>query len=286
MSGFSNVRSGRDRSYFAPGKNGRGVLLVHGLTGAPGEMKYLAKKLNRDGYAIAAPQLAGHGQDQRALLRTGWRDWLDSLNAATDRLFAETDSVSVAGICVGGALGLLLARERPQIASAAVYSMTFHYDGWNMKPWYRISTEILQHVAHLPALRRISFAEPYPFGLKDERLREMAARKDAALIEGALDRLPMGALHEMYRLGRHLESVGPEIRTPTLILHARDDDMSDPRNAYRLRDALGGPVHVELLDDSYHMIHVDNDRDRVAALTAGFFRAPAASLSAAAPVDA
>ena len=47
--------------------------------------------------------------------------------------------------------------------------------------------------------------------------------------------------------------------------------MSHPRNAYRLETALGGPTRLHLLDDSYHMIHVDQERDRVAALTAAFF---------------
>ena len=34
---------------------------------------------------------------------------------------------------------------------------------------------------------------------------------------------------------------------------------------------MGGPTSVQLLDDSYHMIHVDQERDRVAAMTAEFF---------------
>jgi carboxylesterase len=49
--------------------------------------------------------------------------------------------------------------------------------------------------------------------------------------------------------------------------------MSHPRNAWRLRDALGGPVEVKLLENSFHMIHVDQERDVVADLTATFFDA-------------
>ena len=261
------------REFFAPGTNGKGVMLIHGLTGAPAEMKYIAKKLNRAGYAVCGPLLAGHGQDTRALLKTTWRDWLESLATSADKLAAEVDSMSVAGICVGGALGLLLAAERGDVDAAAVYSMTFTYDGWNMGSWYSLGATVLQHVADWPGVRAISFAEPYPYGLKDERLREAAGKPGSNLIEGALDRLPMGSMYQMYRLGAHLERVGGSIRIPTLIVHARDDDMSAPRNAYRLRKALGGPTQVEILDDSYHMIHVDRERDQVAALTAAFFQA-------------
>jgi carboxylesterase len=52
--------------------------------------------------------------------------------------------------------------------------------------------------------------------------------------------------------------------------------MSHPRNAYRLKAALGGPVELQLLDDCFHMIHVDRQRDLVGDLTAEFFGAPAA----------
>ena len=254
------------------GKSGHGVLLIHGLTGAPAEMKPLAKRLARRGFEVAAPLLSGHGVDEATLLKTTWRDWLDGLCVAHDAFVAEVDTVHVAGICVGGALGLMLAAERPTIRAAAVYSMTFEYDGWNM-PRFAVAAPVIQLVANLPGVRRLAWAETHPFGLRDERLRALAERAPDGLIDGAIDRLPLGALFQMYRLGRHLEQVGKAITTPTLILHARDDDMSHPRNAYRLQRALGGPTQLHLLEDSYHMIHVDQERDLVAAETASFFGA-------------
>lgn len=262
-----------DRSFELAGSHEKGVLLIHGMTGAPAEMKILARRLHRRGFTVFVPQLAGHGADEAALLKTDWRDWLDTVRSAYLRLAGQVDQVFVAGVCAGGALGLLLAADHPEIAGAAVYSMTFEYDGWNM-PRITAAAPVLQWVANLPGLRRISFAEPPPFGLKDERLREWAARSPTTYIEGALDRMPLGALYQLYRLGRHIEAVGQLVRTPTLILHAREDDMSHPRNAWRLRDALGGPVEVRLLEDSYHMIHIDRERNLVADLTAQFFGAP------------
>jgi carboxylesterase len=266
----------RDLAFGLKGSLGKAVLLVHGMTGAPGEMKFLAKRLHRRGLSVAAPLLAGHGHDQAHLLSTSWRDWLGSVREAYAALKVEHDQVYVAGICVGGALGLALAAEEPSVAGAAVYSMTYRYDGWNMKRWYSAITPFAEPFAGLPLIRHISIAEPYPFGLKDERLRDGMAAAPGAVIPGALDRFPLGALAELYRLGAHLDRVGPRIRQPTLILHARDDDMADPRNAYRLQRALGGPVELQLLDDCYHMIHVDRQRDLVGDLTADFFGAPPA----------
>ncbi len=271
----------RDLSFRLRGTLGKAVLLVHGMTGAPGEMKVLAKRLHRRGFSISAPMLAGHGFDEASLLKTGWRDWLGTVRTEFERLRAENDEVYIAGICVGGALGVALAAEEPAVAGTAVYSMTYRYDGWNMKRWYSAVTPFMQPIANLPLVRRISFAEPYPFGLKDERLRDGTAQAQGAVIIGALDRLPFGSMWEMHDLGDHIDRVGRHVRQPTLILHARDDDMSDPRNAHRLQRALGGPSQLHLLDDCYHMIHVDRQRDLVADLTADYFGAPALEMAPA-----
>jgi carboxylesterase len=90
----------------------------------------------------------------------------------------------------------------------------------------------------------------------------------------------------MYRLGRHVERIGRDVQAPCLILHAREDDMSHPRNAWRLRKTLGGRADVRLLEDSYHMIHVDQERALVADMTAAFFGAEVEASTRAAPVHA
>lgn len=262
----------KDLSFALSGDGRKGVLLLHGMTGAPGEMRLVGRRLQRAGLGVSAPLLAGHGKDKAALLASTWRDWLASARGGYQRLAAEVDEVYVAGICVGGALALALCAEFPQIKGAAIYSMTFEYDGWNMPRW-SAAAPLIQLVAHLPLVRRISLEEPYPYGLKDLRLRELASRAESNLIPGAIDRMPLGSLYEMYRLGRHVERIGPSIETPTLIVHAREDDMSHLRNAERLQRALAGPAELLVLEDSYHMVHVDRQHALVAQRTAAFFGA-------------
>jgi len=275
MSGLlTPTAAARAFSFRLSGSIGKAVLLVHGMTGAPGEMKFLAKRLHKRGFSVAAPLLAGHGTNEAALLASRWQDWLGSLRETFEGLRRDHDEVYVAGICVGGALGLALAAEGAGVAGAAVYSMTYRYDGWNMKGWYSAIAPLAKPFASLPVLRRLSFVEPYPFGLKDERLRDGMAASQGAIIPGALDRVPLGAMGQMHRLADHVDKIGRAVTQPTLILHARDDDMSHPRNASRLAKALGGPVDLRLLDDCYHMIHVDRQRDLVADITADFFGAP------------
>jgi carboxylesterase len=267
-------------------ESGKAVLLIHGMTGAPGEMKFLARRLYRRGLSVAAPLLAGHGIDEAELLKTRWQDWLGSVRRAFEALKADHDEVHVAGICVGGALGLALCAEEPRVASASVYSMTYRYDGWNMKPWNRAITPLIRPFCGLPLVRRLSFTEPYPYGLKDERLRDGMAQAQNAVIPGALDRIPLGAMGQMHALSDHLDRVANRVSQKVLILHATDDDMSHPRNALRLRDNLDGATELHMLDDCYHMIHVDRQRDLVGDLTADFVGAPRAQAARRRDIEA
>lgn len=258
-------------SLLLPGDGEDGVVLIHGLGGAPSEMRYLAKYLQRQGYTVSVPLLAGHGGDEDQLLRSTWQQWLESVAAAEAALRTRVRRVHAAGVCIGGALAVALAAARPALRSAAVYSMTFRYDGWSIPRWARLAP-LLQHVAWMPGLRRLAFEEAEPYGLKDERLRRLVAASPQKFIAGSVMRLPFGALRQMFRLGTHVERVGSSVRTPTLILHATDDDMSHPRNAWRLQRSLGTPAQVHLLDDCFHMIHVDRQRELVAKMTVDFFR--------------
>jgi carboxylesterase len=63
----------------------------------------------------------------------------------------------------------------------------------------------------------------------------------------------------------------PTVRTPSLILHAHDDDITSVSNALFLQNNLAGPRRTVLLDDCYHMITVDRQRDLVVRLSADYF---------------
>ena len=99
-----------------------GVLLIHGLTGTPTEMRFVAKGLNRNGFTVHGMQLAGHCGDEEDLLKTGWRDWYRSVCEAADRLRGEVDHMFVAGLSMGALLALKLAADRPdQVDGLGLY---------------------------------------------------------------------------------------------------------------------------------------------------------------------
>ena len=60
------------------------------------------------------------------------------------------------------------------------------------------------------------------------------------------------------------------MRQPALIVHPRDDDMASLKNAQYLQAHLGGLVDTLVLDDSYHMVTLDQQRHIVAERTGRF----------------
>lgn len=255
-------------SFFMPGTNGQGVLLVHGMTGAPAEMRLVARLLNKRGYSVLAPLLGGHGADEAEFRKYRWQDWLESVEAASEKLRAEVDETHAAGICVGGKLALLAAHRNPgTLRSVALYSPCFSYDGWAVPFYYPLLSRHIGWLAHVPFLQRLSFSETPAMGIKDARLRRLMAGMST---EGVLDDFPGSGVVEMYRLGKRVRRDLPQITTPTLILHAREDDLSHPRQAEYIDRHIGGPHALHWIEDSYHMIHVDRQHRQVADLTARF----------------
>ena len=81
---------------------------------------------------------------------------------------------------------------------------------------------------------------------------------------------PSRSLREFWRL---VDVVNPElasITAPALVVQARDDDISSIANAVHLQRRLGGLVDTLVLDDSYHMVTIDRQRDLVIERTLSF----------------
>ena len=62
------------------GDNGSTVVLIHGLTGTPNEMRFLANYLNKRGYTVICPRLAYHGDNIRVLKHAKWQEFYESVN--------------------------------------------------------------------------------------------------------------------------------------------------------------------------------------------------------------
>jgi carboxylesterase len=72
-----------------------------------------------------------------------------------------------------------------------------------------------------------------------------------------------------------------EVRQPALIVHPREDDIASLRNAQYLQANLGGLVDTVVLDNSYHMVTLDQQRHIVADRATSFVSWVAGAVEAA-----
>ncbi len=246
-----------------------GVLLVHGLAGTPAEVRYVAGGLARLGYTVHCPQLAGHGGTEADLTASTWEDWYATCERALDELRKECDTVLVGGLSTGAVLGLMLAARRPaDVAGTLLYSPTLWLSGWSI-PWY---SRLFSLVRTKRFASKFSFSDRAPHGIKDERIRDfiMKAMCNGDSANAGLLNTPGAAVFEHRRLVGALKPLLGRITQPTLILHPREDDMAGIDNAQFLQRKLAARIEMTVLEDSYHMITIDRQRQTVVDRSAQF----------------
>ena len=258
--------------YWMPGGRA-GVLLIHGLTGTPAEMRFVAKGLHAKGFTVYGMQLAGHCGNEADLLATGWKDWTASVEDAAAHLSRSVDRMFVGGLSMGALLALHLAARRPRdVQGVALYGTTFRYDGWAIPALARLSF-LLPWACALGVGRHRSFMESFPYGIKDERIR---TRISGAMLSGnsaaaGLPGNPWPSLAEFVRLASRVRKELALVQAPCLAVHATQDDIASLRNVEVARKGVSGPFETLLLDDSYHMVTVDKQRDLLIDRSARFF---------------
>lgn len=266
-----------DNSFRLEGNNGKAVILIHGLTGTPHEMRFIANYLNRQGFTVLCPRLANHGKPISILQRTKWQECHQSVRACYLGIRGQYTHVYAGGLSMGALLALLLADEfQGEVSGVSCLSPTLFYDGWN-SPWYRF----LLPIGYLTPLKHFFyFKEEPPYGFKSEAMR----RRIHAYYDGAdLDNLqdvdqfgypyfPVSLLHQLEKLVSYLRGRLSNIEAPVQIMQAKDDDMTSVRNSQFIYDRVRSPQkQLILLHNSYHIITADQERNTVAQKMAEFF---------------
>lgn len=245
------------------------VLLIHGLTGTPNEMKFLANYLWRQGYSVICPRLAYHGEPIRVLRRAKWQEFYQSVRDAISQI-PPGQKIFTAGLSMGALLALLAAEEfADRVLGVSCLSPTLFYDGWNI-PW----TQRLLPLAYYTPIRYFAyFKEEPPYGIKNESIRRIVHEfyENASLLDSSevmkygYPYFPVTLLCELRLLVRHLKKILPRVHAPVQLVQAFHDDMTSVKNSKFIYDRVSSKKkEIVLLHDSYHVITADQERETVA----------------------
>jgi carboxylesterase len=234
---------------FEERKGETGVLLLHGLSGTPDEVKPLGDYLANRGLSTLAPWLKGHGTSPEDLAETTWLDWVESAQEALNEIKTRCSKVFVAGLSMGALTALHLARH--------------------------------QNVAGLVSLAA-------PLKISDFRFNGIAffrflQWRTSELAGGILNpqapphqTYPYVATRSLYELKKFMDTVREElsaITVPALIAQGRKDSMVPPVNGEILYRGLGSMVkYLFYLERSNHVVTMDFDKEIVFEKTFHFIK--------------
>jgi carboxylesterase len=226
-----------------------GVLLIHGFTGSPPEMRLVGDYLHQRGFTVCGPLLPGHGTTLEDLNQRRWSEWTSHVDGALADLQARCQAVFVGGLSMGAVLTLYLAAHHPELAGAIAYS-----------PAVMLADRRTYLVSVLKYLIR---QVPKP----EDDLTDPQAK--ARL--WSYDAYPTAPAHELMKLTAQVKRLLPQVRCPLLIIYSTADRAIHPRSAPCTYERVGSrDKELVTLHNSGHVITVDREWEFVAQKTYQF----------------
>lgn len=231
-----------------------GCLLTHGFTGSPFVFRELAEYLAERDVTVLCRQLPGHGTTPEEMSRTDWRDWYRASVANLEELSAMCEKVVLCGQSMGGTLSLHLAAHyanRNRVAGVVTYGAPIYMKN--------------------PLLPFLPVVKPFVKYMR-------CPAPDVANLEArpqvqSYDRVPLNCVASLLDLLDHVRNDLPDVGVPVLAFQGATDHVVDPPNARLIHRLLGCEDKTLIeLQNSYHMIPVDYDKELVKEKTYEFVR--------------
>lgn len=195
--------------------NSVGVLIIHGFSGSPAEMRGVGDYLNQKGYTVLAVKLAGHGSKPKDMASTYLSDWLQSAEDGYKKLSKNYKKMFIVGFSMGGLLAVELAKKFSPagivVVSPPMLNMRFRDHiipiGRFFKPWYVIR----------------GGSDPSKF--------------EPPYTSVVYPKVPTKSIAEVFKLIRIVRK-GSHIETPTLIMQGLLDEMIPQQSGQELLELV------------------------------------------------
>ena len=242
----------------APFELGEGdptVLLIHGFTGSPWDLRPLGVALHDRGFHVKAIRLPGHGLSADGFAGTGHRDWEQATEDAL-LLASENGPAFLAGLSMGALLSLRLAARFPErVGALALMAPALRFRDPKMALVRRLNRVLPLLRPHVEK-NRTDIEDPY------------------ALAEApVLPRVATKRLEDLMIVQDQAIASVPQVRAPTLVAVARHDHVVDFAVGAELVQGLrrAHEVRQVVLERGFHIMTRDTDRERLCLEVGRFF---------------
>jgi carboxylesterase len=224
-------------------------LLIHGFTGSPWEMREMGEFLAEKNISVIAPRLPGHGTTPEDMFNTRWQNWYGEVEKSYNEAKKISKEVFCAGLSMGGLLTLHLAThcELKGIIPMAA-------------PVYLREIKLL----FIPILKTSLGKIIQKFYKYDREVGKDI--KDKSMIDKIIcyDKTPVPCAISLIELMNHTRDELSKITAPCLIIQSKYDHTVPPGNAKYIYERISSKdKEIFYLENSYHVITVDYDKEKV-----------------------
>lgn len=223
---------------FEAGK--RAVLLLHGFTGHSADVRMLGRYLEKKGYTTHAPIYRGHGLPPEELLNSSPNEWFEDVQIAYNHLQElGYNEIAIAGLSMGGALGLKLASLN-KVKAIIPMCTPMYFDNEN-----QLTTSFL------------NFAKQF----------KEFEQKESAVIKKEVDLLFDNSrllFKEIEAFVKEVNQLVDTIYTPTFVVQARLDEIINPQSAeFIYKEVETEDKQIKWYEHSSHVITLGKERDQL-----------------------
>ncbi|MCX6784532.1 MAG: alpha/beta fold hydrolase [Candidatus Komeilibacteria bacterium] len=235
--------------YFpAPGSQAV-VILVHGLTGGPNDMRPLAEFLQAQGLNVFGVKLAGCGVSWEALSHIYYYQLWESVEAPLKNYLAQNKNIFLIGYSFGGDLALELAykyQHHRQLRGVITLGLSvfFKYD------WFFRCLVF--------GLEKIKGSRFYSW--LDQIMRSWAIKRPVGII-------PFSTFSQVYKfIDRYTKKAIPQFRPGALLIHSLADELSQAYGSMYVYERLRSKdKELFLLEGTDHLAANQGNRQIVFA---------------------
>ena len=219
-----------------------GILLVHGFTGAPKEMRTMGEYLAAHGKTVLGIRLPGHATQPADMQHKRWVDWLQAVEDGYHLLHSAGRRVFIMGLSMGGILTLTAAARLPVRGVVAMST-----------PYYLSDDPRLNYAEYIAPL-----VHEVPKGAPDWQ--------DPSVAQGHVDypNFPTAQLAQVRDLLAVMRLGLPKITVPVLLVHSHHDGSVPFENMQKIYDQLGAQdKSMFAVEQSGHVVTRDQEREKV-----------------------
>jgi len=235
-----------NQPFFFAGNNKKGVLLVHGWTSTPYEVRRLGEYLNRSGYTVLGMQLSGHGSVPRDLEGIKREQWGQDTAAGYQQLKQTCEKVYICGTSIGATLAVGLAHKNQEIAGLVLMATPY-------KIRYELAVSFFAKLLVRFGVKYRKKFYPPTFGAATTITRVISYQT-----------YPLSSVLETFELIKESRLYYPRITQPCFVLQSTHDHIVSADSINMIYDEISSKIkRKKYIEKAYHTFISDIKNEHV-----------------------